>query len=127
MDTDDIDTDELAAAVVAELDPGQRIGDKIILSKRQLLAIAGAGLSAGALAQFGISEAEAQEAAGAVGTDDERVDVEGFDVTAENSLTDPGGTTHTSELAGIGDTASSTSTADGFEVTIEGDTYQFNE
>ena len=76
MDTDEIDTDELAAAVVAELDPGQRIGDKIILSKRQLLAIAGAGLSAGALAQFGISEAEAQEAAGAVGTSSDPVAAE---------------------------------------------------
>ena len=102
MDTDDIDTDELAAAVVDELDPGQRIGDKIILSKRQLLAIAGAGLSAGALAQFGISEAEAQEAAGAVGTDDERVDLFAANYGSE-------------------------STTDGFEMTIEGDTYQFNE
>ena len=98
MDTDDIDTDELAAAVVAELDPGQRIGDKIILSKRQLLAIAGAGLSAGALAQFGISEAEAQEAAGAVGTEDERVDVFAASIAALNIQVDGQGLETTDEI-----------------------------
>ena len=98
MDTDDIDTDELAAAVVDELDPGQRIGDKIILRKRQLLAIAGAGLSAGALAQFGISEAEAQEAAGAVGTDDERVDVFAASIAALNIQVDGQGLETTDEI-----------------------------
>jgi hypothetical protein len=91
-----------AKEVLQELEPGTRFENKIILSKRQLLSIAGAGLSAGALAKFGISEAQAQEAAGQVGTSSEPVDL---------------------FAANYG----STSTADGYELTVEGDTYQFNE
>lgn len=161
-----------AKEVLQELEPGTRFEDKIILSKRQLLSIAGAGLSAGALATFGIDEAAAQ-AAGSVGTSSEPVDVEGYNVTAANSLVDPAGTTHNGELADASDTlgdhdngahttnyapdghgneahstnfadqnhgneahsatfldntdVESTSTADGYELTVQGDTYQFLE
>jgi hypothetical protein len=65
----DIDTETLAEQVIAELDPGTRIGDKFVLSKRQLLAAAGGTLGVGALVRMGIDEAEAQSAAGQVGTD----------------------------------------------------------
>ena len=74
MSETDIDPDTLAAAL-EQLDPGTRIGDKFILSKRQLLAAAGGALSAGALVSMGIDEAEAQSAAGQVGTSSKPVDV----------------------------------------------------
>jgi hypothetical protein len=47
-------------------------------------------------------------------------------VTAANELIDPSGTSHTGELADASDTTS-TSVAGGFEITIDGDTYEFNE
>jgi len=83
MTDSDADISELARQVVDELDPGSTIGDKIVLSRRQLVAIAGGGLSAGALATLGVSEAEAQTAAGQVGTSTEPVDVQAATVTAQ--------------------------------------------
>lgn len=56
------DVSELTRMVVNELDPGTVIDGKFILSRRQLIAIAGSGLSAGALATYGVTEAGAQEA-----------------------------------------------------------------
>jgi hypothetical protein len=125
MSETDIDPDTLAAAL-EQLDPGTRIGDRIVLSKRQVIALAGSSLGVGALAQFGISEAEAQ-AAGSVGTSSSPVNVEGYDVVAANSIEDASGTSHTGELADESDTASSTSTNSGYELTVDGDTYEFNE
>ena len=122
-----VDIERVADEVKEQLQPGDQIGDLVVVSRRQLIAFATGAAGVGALAQFGISEAQAQEAAGQVGTSSERVDVEGFDVTAANSLTDAAGTTHSGELADAGDTASSTSTASGYELTVAGDTYQFNE
>jgi len=84
MTDSDADISELARQVVDELDPGSTIGDKIVLSRRQLVAIAGGGLSAGALATLGVSEAEAQTAAGQVGTSTEPVDVQAASVTAQD-------------------------------------------
>jgi hypothetical protein len=126
----DVDTETLAEQVVEELEPGTRIGDKFVLSKRQLLAAAGGTLSVGALMSMGIEEAEAQSAAGQVGTSSDPLNVVGHDVEATNTFTDPSGTSHSGELADASDIASgasSTSTASGYEVTIDGDTYQFNE
>ena len=100
--TENADVSKLAQQVVAELKPGTTIADKVILSRRQLVAIAGGSISVGALMKFGVSEAQAQEAVGAVGTEDEPVDVFAANYGSE-------------------------STADGYEMTIEGDTYQFNE
>jgi hypothetical protein len=79
---------------------------------------------------MGIEEAEAQQAAGQVGTSSEPVNVFGYDVVANNTFTDPSGTSHSGELADasdLGSGASSTSTASGYDLTIDGDTYEFNE
>jgi len=109
-DTDDPDTEALAEAVVAELDTGTVVDDKIVVSRRGLTALIGAGLGAGALSMLGVDEASAQTAAGQVGTNSEPVDV----FAAGNGNV---------ELEGD---VSSTSVTGGFEVTIDGDTYQFN-
>jgi hypothetical protein len=119
---DDTDTDALAAEVAAELDAeaiareavtqmdtGTTIGDKILISKRGLGALVAGGLSVGALATLGVDEATAQQAAGQVGTSSEPVDVfaTGNNVELDGDVT-------------------STSVSGGFEITIDGDTYQFN-
>lgn len=130
MDDPDSDRDvsQLAREVVAELDPGTTIGAKVILSRRQLIAIAGGGLSLGALATFGASDAEAA-AVGQVGTSSDRIDVYGYSVDASNEIVDASGTSHTGELADVTDldSVSSTSTASGYDLTVNGDTYEFNE
>ena len=105
------DVSELAREVVAELDAGSKIGDKFILSRRQLVGIAAGGLSVGALTTLGVDPAAAEEAAGAVGTDAEPVDV----------FAAGGGTVQLAE------DVVSQSTAEGYEITIDGDTYQFTE
>ena len=81
--TENADVSELAQQVVAELKPGTTIADKVILSRRQLVAIAGGSISVGALMKFGVSEAQAQEAVGAVGTEADPIDV--FASTVEAS------------------------------------------
>ena len=91
------DIDAVADAVLERLDPGTVIDNKIILSKRQLLAIAGSGLGAGGLAALGISEASAEGAAGQVGTDTEPVDVEAWDLNVQNGATFNG-----SDVKGVG-------------------------
>jgi hypothetical protein len=88
--SEDIDPDTLAAAL-EQLDPGTRIGDRFLLSKRQLLGFATGTLGVGALAQFGISEAEAQ-AAGQVGTSSSPVDVEANLINGGGPVTDGDGT-----------------------------------
>jgi len=114
MSDTDANVSELARQVVDELDPGTTIGDKVILSRRQLVAIAGGGLSMGALATFGVTEAEAQEAAGAVGTEDDLIDVwaaGGGNVLREGDV----------------ETAQSESIAGGYQITIGADEYQLLE
>jgi len=77
----DPDTSELARAVIKELDPGTVIEDKYVLSRRQVIALSSGALSLGALAGFGSSSADAQSAAGQVGTSSEPVDVEAATIT----------------------------------------------
>ena len=122
-----VDIERVAAEVKDQLRPGDQIGDLVVVSRRQLIAFATGAAGVGALAQFGISEAQAQSAAGQVGTSSEPVDAELFDAVVANSLTDAAGTTHSGELADASDTASSTSTTDGYELTVAGDTYEFLE
>ena len=82
------DIDAVADAVLDRLDPGTVIDDKIILSKRQLLAIAGSGLGAGGLAALGISEASAQTGpAGQQGTEEEPNDMYAWDLNVANQVT----------------------------------------
>ena len=124
-DTTDPDVTELARQVINELDPGTVIDSKVILSRRQVIGLSTGALSLGALAGFGAGDAEAQSA-GAVGTDADPVDVQGFSVTAANELVDPAGVSHTGELADASDTTS-TSVSGGYELEIDGDTYEFNQ
>jgi len=53
-------------------------------------------------------------------------DVTGTTLTANSTLVDPSGTSHTAELADASDTTS-TSVSGGYELTVDGDTYQFNQ
>ena len=106
---------------------------RLMPSRRQTVAglgLLGAGVGAGRLS----TEAARAEAAGQVGTDTDPVDVKGYDVRAANSIEDASGTSHTGELAEVSDLedyledfVTSTSTASGYEIDIDGDTYQFNE
>jgi len=78
-DTDaapDTDTSELARAVIQELDTGTVVEDKIVVSRRGLTALIGAGLGTGALSMLGVDKASAQTAAGQVGTASSPVDIE---------------------------------------------------
>jgi len=109
-DDPDTDTSELARAVIKELDTGTVVEDKIVVSRRGLTALIGAGLGTGALSMLGVEKASAQQAAGQVGTASSPVDV----FAAGNG---------TVELEGD---VTSTSVSGGFEITIDGDTYQFN-
>src|SRR6056297_1611570 len=102
-DTTDPDVTELARQVIAELDPGTVIDSKVILSRRQVIGLSTGALSLGALAGFGAGDAEAQSA-GAIGTDADPVDVQGYSVTAASELIDPAGVSHTGELADAADT-----------------------
>jgi len=109
MDTEDqqasdlaVDIERVADAVKDELRPGDQIGDLVVVSRRQLIAFATGAAGVGALAQFGISEAQAQSAAGQVGTSSEPVDLFAANYGSE-------------------------STASGYELTVEGDTYEFLE
>ena len=87
-DTDsDPDVSKLAREVIDELDSG-RYGDKFVFSRRQVIALAGAGLSVGGLTTLGVDEATAQEAVGQVGTASEPVDVEAANVNAGSVNTD---------------------------------------
>jgi len=124
MAPDDTDTEALAAEVAAELDTeaiareavtqmdtGTTIGDKILISRRGLGALVAGGLSVGALATLGVDEATAQQAAGQVGTSSEPVDL----YAAGNGNVE------------LDADVTSTSVSGGYELTVDGDTYQFNE
>ena len=100
-DDPDDDVTELASQVAAELEPGTIINDKIILSRQQVAAVlAGSATLAGVL---GLTAGSASaQSGGQLGAPD--APIEAF-------------------LSNYG----SSSTASGYEVTIEGDTWQFNE
>lgn len=105
----DADLDAVADRVIDRLDPGQ-YGGKILLTRRQLAALAGGGLSAGALATLGIDTAAA-DAAGQVGTDADPVDVFGFDIEIENQLADGSSTPMLASVAAAGSVTLSSGTA----------------
>jgi len=90
--TDDPDTEALAEAVVAELDTGTVVDDKIVVSRRGLTALIGAGLGAGALSMLGVDKATAQQAAGQVGTASDPVDVEANLINGGGPIVDGDGT-----------------------------------
>ena len=82
------DIDAVADAVVERLDPGTVIDNKIILNRRQLLAIAGSGLGAGGLAALGISEVSGQTGpAGQQGTEEEPNNMWAWDLNVANEVT----------------------------------------
>jgi hypothetical protein len=58
-----------------------------MLSRRQLAAVAGSGLGAGALSALGIGSVEGQTAAGTVGTQGSPVNLEANDVTVQGTQT----------------------------------------
>ena len=91
MSDSQTDVSELAREVLAELEPGRKIGDKFILSRRQLVGIAAGGLSVGALTTLGVDRAAAEEAAGAVGTEEEPVDVEANLINSGGPIVDGDG------------------------------------
>lgn len=75
MDSEQIDHDRLAEQVVQKLDPGTVIDNKIILTRRQLAAVAAGTLSVGALLSAGAGEASA-DTAGGIGSEDDPIDAE---------------------------------------------------
>jgi hypothetical protein len=98
--TDDIDIDELASAVAEKLDTGKLSDDRWLLSRRQLAAIAGSGLGAGALSALGIDEASAQTSgqAGTIGTPSQRVDANIQDLDVSGSA----GSLNTDDISNSG-------------------------
>jgi hypothetical protein len=93
MTQDKIDYSKLAEQIdpeqiVAELDTGKVAEDRFILTKRQLVALAGSGLGAGALSALGIGSADAQTASGQVGTSNNRVDLFAQDLDLAGSAGD---------------------------------------
>ena len=97
----DDDPDDLTEQVLDNLDPGTVIGDRVILSKQQAVGIMTGGATLAAVLGVTAGSASAQEG-GVLGSDDEPID------------------------ATLGNFASE-QTADGYELTIDGDTYQINE
>jgi len=100
MATDD-DIEQLTAAVAARLEPGTVINDRVILSKSQAVAIMAGGATLAGVLGLSAGSASAQSG-GQLGSADAPIDA---------------------ELGNYG----ATSTADGYEITIEGDTFQLNE
>ena len=101
-DTDsDPDVSKLAREVLADLDPGTIIDDRVILSKQQAAAVLGGGVTLAAVLGATAGSASA-ESGGTRGSGEEPIDA---------------------TLGNFG----SEETADGYEITIDGDTYQINE
>ena len=98
---DDRDVSKLAREVLAELDPGTIIDDRVILSKHQAAAIMVGGASLAGVLGVTAGTASAQSGGDRLGSDEEPIDA---------------------TLGNFG----SESTADGYEITIDGDTYQIN-
>ena len=72
---DDRDVSKLAREVIAELEPGTIIDNRVILSRRQAVGLATGAISLGALSGFGASSAQAEDVAGQVGTETEPIGV----------------------------------------------------
>ena len=102
-DTDsDPDVSTLTREVLADLDPGTIIDDRVILSKQQAAAVMGGGVTLAAVLGATAGSASAQSGGGTLGSEEEPIE------------------------ATLGNFASE-STASGYEITIDGDTYQINE
>jgi len=102
MSDDPDDYSDTTRAVLADLDPGTAIGDKIILSQAQVAAVIGGGVTLAGVLGVGAGRASAQ-------TDPDKLG------SAENPID--------ADLGNYG----STSTANGYEFTIEGDTFEVPE
>ena len=96
------ETDDLTERVLDELDPGTVINDRVILSKHQAVAVMTGGVTLAAVLGVTAGAASAESSESVLGTDEEPIDA---------------------TLGNFG----SEQTADGYEITIEGDTYQINE
>jgi hypothetical protein len=127
-DLSDDDYEEIASKVVERLDPG-RYGDRFVLSRRQVMSLAGGSAGVAGLVALGVDPATAQSAAGQVGTQSSPENVFAYDLDVANSFVDASGTSHGGELADVSDldSVSSTSTASGYQITINGDTYDLND
>ena len=77
MSDSQTDVSELAREVVAELEDTRQVGDQLLLSRREAIALSTGAVSLGALGVAGAGSASAQEAAGQIGTASDPVDVEG--------------------------------------------------
>ena len=98
---DDRDVSALTREVIGDLEPGTIIDDRVIRSKHQAAAIMAGGVSLAGVLGATAGSASA-ESGGVLGSDDEPIDA---------------------SLGNFG----SESTDDGYEITIDGDTYQINE
>lgn len=97
--TDD-DLDQLASQLAGRLPTG-RYGGQFVLSRRQLLSLAGGSAGVAGLTALGVDPATAQSAAGQVGTQSSPEDVFAFDLDVQGALQrdlDAGG--HAIENAG---------------------------
>jgi hypothetical protein len=85
LDLSDADRKALAADVAEELDTG-RYGDRFVLSRRQLLTIAGGSAGVAGLTALGVDPATAQSAAGQVGTESSPENVFAYDLDVQGAL-----------------------------------------
>ena len=93
--TDD-DRKQLAKDLAAELDTGL-YGNRAVLSRRQLLTLAGGSAGVAGLVALGVDPATAQSAAGQVGTEASPEDIYAFDLDVQNGAEFNG-----SDVAGVG-------------------------
>lgn len=82
--TDD-DLDELASQLAGRLPTG-RYGGQFVLSRRQLLTLAGGSAGVAGLTALGVDPATAQSAAGQVGTEASPEDVFAYDLDVQGAL-----------------------------------------
>ena len=90
-DTDD-DISDVTKTVLDDLDSGQRIGDKFILSRRQVMAVVGGTASLAGVLGLATGRAEAQQGAGKVGTESNPVDVDASSINGGGPIIDGDGT-----------------------------------
>lgn len=79
------DRKALAKDLAAELDTG-RYGNRFVLSRRQLLSIAGGSAGVAGLTALGVDPATAQSAAGQVGTQSSPEDVFAYNLDVQGTL-----------------------------------------
>ena len=85
LDLTDDERAQLAKDLAAELDTGQ-YGSRFVLSRRQLLTLAGGSAGVAGLVALGVDPATAQSAAGQVGTQSSPEDVFAFDLDVQGAL-----------------------------------------